>query len=134
MSWTLPAAGAVIVRRWLQELDPVLARIRGRAGDYDRSADWPAEDLADLAAVGAMRWAVPPAFGGEAEPDKPPPGRPPLSRAMRLHLRYHAIASASLATALILSQRDSAVGLIDGADDSPLRSQLLPQLAAGEAF
>lgn len=127
----------MIVPSWEQELDPVLPRIRDRAGEYDRSGAWPAEDLADLASIGAMRWAVPPTAGGEPDPWPPPAGAPPTttpSRALRLHLRYHAIASASLATALVLSQRDSAVGLIDGAGDSPLRNELLPQLASNELF
>jgi alkylation response protein AidB-like acyl-CoA dehydrogenase len=53
---------------------------------------------------------------------------------IELHYRYEAIASASLATALILSQRDSAVGLIDGGTNPKLREELLPKLARDEIF
>ena len=68
-----------------------------------------------------MRWAVPREFGG-AE----------LS-ALDQHLAYEQLARASLAIALILSQRDSAVGLIDAAQ-SEVRRELLPRLATGEVF
>ncbi len=69
-----------------------------------------------------MRWALGREFGGDQ-----------LSP-LEIHLRYEAIASASLATALILSQRDSAAGMIDGADSESLRRELLPGLAANEIF
>jgi alkylation response protein AidB-like acyl-CoA dehydrogenase len=100
----------------------VLRAIRSRAEIADRNAQWPDRDLAELAAIGALRWAIPRELGGD---DISP---------IDLHLRYEAIASASLATALILSQRDSAAGLIDGSDSPPLRRELLPALANHEAF
>ena len=53
---------------------------------------------------------------------------------LELHLRYEAIASASLATALIVSQRDSAVGLIEGSENQEMREELLPGLARGDFF
>jgi alkylation response protein AidB-like acyl-CoA dehydrogenase len=65
---------------------------------------------------------VPVSFGGD--------GVDPLE----LHLRYEAIASASLATALVVSQRDSAVGLIEGSESTELRAELLPALSRGEFF
>ena len=76
----------------------------------------------DLGDAGAWRWFVPQRFGGE-EIDP-----------LELHLRYEAIASASVATALIVSQRDSAIGLIDGAEGSPLREAILPEMGQGEFF
>lgn len=105
-----------------ETLTKILPQIRARAGMLDRSGDWPDEDLRDLNKIGASRWFVPTNCGGE--------GIEPLE----LHLRYEAIASASLATALIVSQRDSAVGLIDGAENRELRQELLPRLARGEIF
>jgi butyryl-CoA dehydrogenase len=59
---------------------------------------WPEELLREHAA--AFRWAMPRAFGGdELEP-------------LELHLRYEQLARKSLALALILTQRDSAVGIL----------------------
>jgi alkylation response protein AidB-like acyl-CoA dehydrogenase len=69
-----------------------------------------------------MRWQVPREFGGD---DLSP---------LDLHLRYEAIATASISTALVLSQRDSAAGLIDGAESESLKQELLPALAANEVF
>jgi alkylation response protein AidB-like acyl-CoA dehydrogenase len=106
----------------LHNLRDVLPGIRSRADALDLSGEWPATDLEILATVGAHRWAVPMVHGGED-----------LS-ALEIHFRYEAIARASLATALVLSQRDSAVGMIDGAEDWPLRADLLAQLAANELF
>src|SRR4051812_38417337 len=100
----------------------LLRGIRMRANTLDRTGDWPAEDLRLLADYGAMRWALPMEFGGVD-----------LS-ALDLHLLYEALAAASLSTALILSQRDSAAGLIDGSECESLRRELLPGLAENEMF
>lgn len=75
-------------------------RIASRAQHHDISGVWPDDDLADLARCGAMRWAIPSALGGDA-----------LS-GLELHLRYEKLAAASLSTALVLTQRDSAIGYI----------------------
>ena len=69
-----------------------------------------------------MRWQLPIEFGGD---DLAP---------IEIHLRYESIASASLATALILSQRDSAAGQIEGSESETLRRELLPALAANSIF
>jgi alkylation response protein AidB-like acyl-CoA dehydrogenase len=59
---------------------------------------WPADLFREPA--DALRWAMPRAFGGdELDP-------------LELHLRYEQLARRSLALALILTQRDSAVGAI----------------------
>jgi alkylation response protein AidB-like acyl-CoA dehydrogenase len=105
-----------------QSLKEILPAIEDRATGLDCTGDWPQQDLEDLGRVGAWRWFVPPACGGE--------GIDPLE----LHLRYEAIASASLATALVLSQRDSAVGLIDASDAWPMRREFLAGMARGECF
>lgn len=106
----------------LPGLTGILRGIRSRADAADRSGRWPEEDLRALVDIGAMRWQLPREAGGD---DLAP---------LELHLRYEAIASASLATALVLSQRDSAAGLIDGAESQSLRQELLPALAANEVF
>ena len=80
-------------------------RHRWRTQDYDISTDWPFTDLAQLQAAGAMKWTIPREFGGDQ--------LSPLD----LHLRYEQLAKSSVATAMILAQRDAAVGLIDAARD-----------------
>ena len=103
-------------------LEDVLLRIRLRADACDQTGAFPAEDLADLEPIGAMRWAVPIEFGGD--------GLEPLE----LHLLYERIAAASLSMALVLTQRDVAVSLIEVADDTSARSELLKQLADQKLF
>jgi alkylation response protein AidB-like acyl-CoA dehydrogenase len=103
-------------------LDDLLADIRGRADAVDVAGAWPADDLAALAAAGAMRWAVPGSHGGD--------GLSPID----LHLRYERLAAASLTVALILTQRDSAVGFMAGAENAGLRDELLPRLARAGLF
>ena len=103
-------------------IDSALERIAGRAQALDQSGDWPADDLGDLAAAGAMRWTLPGDVGGDDLP------------ALELHLRYERLAAASVATALAFTQRDAAVGLIDAAAGAPARADLLRRLGAGEAW
>jgi alkylation response protein AidB-like acyl-CoA dehydrogenase len=103
-------------------LESSIVGVARRAQGYDIKQGWPAEDLADLAAVGAMRWSVPKEFGGEEIPP------------LELHLNYEQIATASVATALIFTQRDAAVGLIDGAAGSPRRAELLNQLVENQIW
>lgn len=98
--------------------EDALDGVARRAGEYDRSGEWPGADLAELAAAGAMRWEIAAEFGGD-----------PLT-GLELHLRYERIARASVATALVLTQRDAAVGLIDAAADAPGRAALLRRFAA----
>jgi alkylation response protein AidB-like acyl-CoA dehydrogenase len=66
--------------------------------------DWPEQLLREHA--DAMRWAMPREFGGE-ELDP-----------LELHLRYEQLARKSLSLALILTQRDSALGILAAAGDS----------------
>lgn len=104
------------------DFDSVLQEIRQRAQQYDLTGDWPTTDLQALQAAGAMRWAIPREFGGEA--------LSPLD----LHLNYERIATASLSTALILTQRDSAVALVAAAEDASRQTILLHELARHQQF
>ena len=106
----------------MDALQAILPGIRQRAGAYDRAGDWPAEDLSALASIGAMRWSIAAEDGGEEVAP------------LETHLRYEQLATASLATALILSQRDSAVSLIDASQNLPLRSKLIGELGNNHAF
>lgn len=101
--------------------DTLLTTIAGRADQLDLSGRWPDKDLADLAAAGINRWAVPAEFGGLD------------FSALDQHFGYEQLARASLALALIISQRDAAIGLIEGSQ-SDIRRELLPRLATGELF
>lgn len=83
-------------------LDSILPRLRASAQTCDQTGDWPAGDWEDLRAVGATRWVLPRGWGGDE--------LSPLD----LHLHYERIAAASLAAALVLTQRDAAVDLIAG--------------------
>jgi alkylation response protein AidB-like acyl-CoA dehydrogenase len=69
----------------------------------DAEHDWPEQLLREHA--DAMHWAMPREFGGE-ELDP-----------LELHLRYEQLARKSLSLALILTQRDSAVGILAAAAD-----------------
>lgn len=100
----------------------VLDGIRRRAQGFDISGDWPTIDLQALEATGAMRWSAPKDFGGEE--------LPPL----QLHLKYEQLATASLATALILTQRDAAVGLLTASHNASKRSTMLRRLAENKHF
>lgn len=105
----------------LQSLEVVLPEIRRRADLVDQTGDWPADDLRMLAGIGAMRWGISTGFGGI--------GLSPLD----LHLCYERLASASLTLALVLTQRDSAAGLME-TGDSPTAGVLLRRLAKDEVF
>jgi len=102
--------------------NPTLAAIESRATRCDLEGCWPEEDIADLAALGAMKWAVPAQFGGD---DLPP---------LLLHERYEYLAEASMATALAFTQRDAAIGFIEISKNDPLRERLLPKLARNELW
>src|SRR4051812_19859286 len=101
--------------------EQLVPRLSARAGEVDRTGRWPADDLADLASIGAMKWALPREFGGDD-----------LS-ALELYLQYETIASGSLALALILSQRDSAVDLIESAPCA-FRERWLGEIGKGNKF
>ncbi len=106
----------------LPNLREVLPGIQSRADRLDQTGEWPEQDLRVLATLGACRWAVPLDHGGEE-----------LSP-IELHFRYEAVASASVATALVLTQRDSAVSFIAAAEAWRPRSELLHKLANNELF
>ena len=104
------------------DLDAALARVRERATGHDRRGSWPGDDLADLAAAGAARAAVPVEFGGDGASGR------------EVALLTERIAAASLAVALVASQRDSAADFLAASDNGALRADLLPRLASGGAF
>ena len=78
--------------------------------------------MADLKRCGALTWAVPRAFGGTG------------MDAVLLHQRYEELARRCLTTALIFTQRDSAVGFLVSAANAPISAQLLRSMARGTVF
>ena len=104
-----------------EPLADALRIVRDRADERDQTGEWPAAELAALAEAGAMRWSIPAELGGRD-----------LS-ALELNLGYEAIAAASLAVALVVSQRDSAALLVAGGENAELRDQL-GRLAENQFF
>src|SRR5438105_4237855 len=100
----MPGMNAAAAMSW----EAALERIAVRAQEVDRAGLWPAANLEDLRAAGALAWAVPAADGGA--------GLDPVE----LNRRYAQLAAVCLTTALILTQRDAAVGFLNGADRTPL--------------
>ncbi len=101
--------------------DDFLPRIQSTATKRDLSGEWPAEELSLLNDAGAMRWALPAPFGDGLS-------------SLDLHLRYEELAAASLAVALVFSQRDSAVLLIEGSELFARREELLQRFARNELY
>lgn len=101
----------------IDALEPLIPDIRRHAEEIDQTGHWPAEDLETLGRAGILRMAMPVELGGIG------------ASAIQQHLAYEAIARASMGVALILSQRDAAIGLID-ASASPARHALLSELAS----
>ena len=115
-------AVATAADTYLAEFERLLPRVRERAGVYDVRGTWPARDLRELAAAGVMRWGVGTRWGGGD------------ASGLDLNLAYEKLAAASLATALVLSQRDSAIDFIECSDNEPLKQHLLPLLAANQLW
>lgn len=103
-------------------LAPVLERIEARAAQHDIAGEWPTDDISDLRQIGAMGWAIPRKYGGTDV------------AGMELHNRYEQIASASLATAMVISQRDAGVGYIEACSNESLKAKLLPKLARNQLW
>jgi alkylation response protein AidB-like acyl-CoA dehydrogenase len=113
---------AMINQDFFQLPTDLATQLKASAHAHDLSGKWPETDLIALEPLGARRWAVPKSFGGD---DLDP---------LALHRRYEAIAAASLATALILTQRDSAIGILAMSENDSLRRELLPRLISNESF
>jgi alkylation response protein AidB-like acyl-CoA dehydrogenase len=99
----------------------ILETLRRLADSDDQSGHWSSDQLSLLAQHNIFKASVGRQWGGDGK------------SALDQHLLYESLARASLAVSLLLSQRDAAVGLIESSD-SPLRHELLPNLARGETF
>jgi butyryl-CoA dehydrogenase len=96
--------------------------LAAHADRADADVSWPADSWDTLRQTGALRWAIPTAYGGNG------------LQGIELLARYRNLAAMCLTTCFILSQRDAACRRIQGSDNADLRTRLLPTLAAGEQF
>jgi butyryl-CoA dehydrogenase len=111
----------------MSEVDPrwlapdKLEELAARAEQADRDPAWPADSLRLAQELGAMKWSIPPDFGGAG-----------LDRIGQLE-RTEELASACLTTAFLLSQREAAVRWLLSAN-SRLQRRFLPACANGDIF
>jgi alkylation response protein AidB-like acyl-CoA dehydrogenase len=103
-------------------LEALCRQLADAADDVDRSGRWPAEQLKLCGEAGVYRWFLEKQDGGVGwSPEDSIRG-------------YIALASASLTTAFILTQRTGACRRIAASRNDELRRRLLPGLASGELF
>ena len=106
----------------LSELCQKLQEISADSQDGDQRGQWPQRQLAICAESDVFRWFVPQQHGGY--------GFSPA----QIVGGYVRIASASLTTAFVISQRTAASKRIAVSENQELKSKLLPQLAEGSIF
>lgn len=106
--------------------DPRLLEVTQRLGDLaddlDNATLWPAEGLRLCQDAGVMQWVVPKKLGG-------------LGWSESDILRgYMQLASGCLATAFLVTQPHGVIRRLLESDNQELRDQVVPLLAAGDAF
>ena len=84
--------------------------------------EWPTGHFDDLKQAGGWQWNIAAQFGGKG-----------ISSSEMLQI-YRELASASLLTTFILTQRNAACQRIELAADSEFKSKLMCQLCSGEIF
>ena len=95
----------------------------GRAdGPADEAGAWPAELWSKVEGAGALRWALPREFGGEA-----------CDRSTLLR-RYARLAEGSMTAAFILSQHDAGLRRLVAAIDRPVARRWVDSIAEGGSF
>lgn len=88
----------------------------------ERVSDWPADHFAALQAAGGWTWNLPRDCGGQE-----------LAAGEILEI-YRRLASASLVTTFILTQRNAACQRIACSDNAALRARCLAELCSGRTF
>jgi alkylation response protein AidB-like acyl-CoA dehydrogenase len=106
--------------------DPALAALCDElatlAADLDRTNAWPARQLELCGEAGVFEWFLEPQWGGQAWDE------------LAIARGYLALSSACLTTTFIITQRSGACRRIATSDNDPLKDELLPALARGDAF
>src|SRR5438105_3184190 len=105
-----------------EDLTAALSALAARAGAADAEPVWPAASWEAVRRSGALRWCIPPAYGGESR------------EGVALLDGYRALAGACLTSCFLLSQRDAACRRIRDSGHEALCRELLPGLARGERF
>ncbi len=99
-----------------------LVRTLGEIPEPDAADSWPAAQFELLAEAGGNRWNIPCEFGGEGADD-----------AEMLEV-YRELASGSLLTTFILTQRNAACQRIASSMNVAIKQRLLPPLCEGRIF
>ena len=99
-----------------------LVRTLSELAEPDSADVWPAAQLEFLSEGGGDRWNIPIEFGGDG-----------ADGAEMLEI-YRELASGSLLTTFILTQRNAACQRIQTSDNDAIKSKLLPALCRGEIF
>jgi len=99
-----------------------LVRTLHEIPEPDSPDDWPSAQMELLAEAGGNRWNIPHRFGGDE-----------VDAAEMLEI-YRELASGSLLTTLILTQRNAACHRIETSPNHSLASKLLPALCRGALF
>ncbi|HMC63682.1 MAG TPA: acyl-CoA dehydrogenase family protein [Gemmataceae bacterium] len=102
--------------------EEALRDLAARANAADAAAQWPADSWQALRRTGALRWCIPPEYGGDGLKGVP------------LLERYERLAAACLTSCFILSQRDAACRRLRDSGNGVLCQEVLPALAAGDTF
>ncbi len=99
-----------------------LVRTLSEIPEPDSADAWPTAQLELLAEAGGDRWNIPVEFGGDG------------ADAAEMLEVYRELASGSLLTTLILTQRNAACQRIETSDNTAAKSLLLPALCNGQLF
>lgn len=99
-----------------------LVRTLSEIPEPDAADCWPAAQMELLAEAGGNRWNIPREFGGDGTDD-----------AEMLEI-YRELASGSLLTTFILTQRNAACQRIAMSSNAAIKQRLLPALCEGQIF
>lgn len=100
----------------------MLVRTLHEIPEPDAADQWPTTQLELLAEAGGNRWNIPCQFGGNG-----------VDSVEMLEI-YRELASGSLLTTFILTQRNAACQRIETSPNTSLAAQLLPALCRGDSF
>ncbi|TWT42464.1 acyl-CoA dehydrogenase family protein [Botrimarina hoheduenensis] len=104
------------------ELRTLCDELARRAGELDRTGDWPAEQLRRCGEAGVFEWFLPIEYGGQGWDD------------VAITRGYLQLAQACLSTTFVITQRVGACKRIAGSTNEALKQALLPGLVSGKTF
>ncbi|QDU55238.1 acyl-CoA dehydrogenase family protein [Aeoliella mucimassa] len=104
------------------ELDVLCEQLKSLADQTDATGQWPAEQLRLCGEAGVFEWFLPTEYGGQHWSD------------VDVVRGYLKLAAACLTTTFVITQRTGACRRVAAGENDSLKSQVLPQLAAGDMF